>query len=155
MTDAYSAAELGEFEHQIDEALRSLADVYDHIIAVDRSNDGDVRWYVRMRGEDKDFTTVWLSLGQRTFRYETYVLAAPEENEAEFYAHLLRLNDQLIGAHYSVGLEQAVFLRGDMPSGQVTVDELDRVLGTLYAQVERSFQALLRIGFASRFKSLS
>ena len=29
--------------------------------------------------------------------------------------------------------------------------ELDRALGTLYAQVEQCFQSLLRIGFRSRF----
>ncbi|RLE22449.1 MAG: YbjN domain-containing protein, partial [Actinobacteria bacterium] len=45
----------------------------------------------------------------------------------------------------------AVYLRGEMPVTQVTLDELDRVLGTLYAQVEECFQALLRIGFASHF----
>ena len=45
----------------------------------------------------------------------------------------------------------AVFLRGELPVTQVTLAELDRVLGTLYAQVEQCFQALLRIGFSSRF----
>ena len=49
------------------------------------------------------------------------------------------------------GIEDAIFLRGEMPVGQVTHDELDRVLGTLYADVEQCFQSLLRIGFRSRF----
>ena len=75
------------------------------------------RWYVRMRGEEKDITTVWLTLGQRTLRYETYVMPAPEENQAELYEHLLRRNDKLVGAHFSIGLEDAVFLRGELPLG--------------------------------------
>jgi hypothetical protein len=104
-----------------------------------------------MRGEDKEFTTVWLTLGQRTLRYETYVMPAPEENAAELYEHLLRRNDALVGAHFSIGIEDAVFLRGELPVTHVTLAELDRVLGTLYAQVEQCFQALLRIGFRSRF----
>jgi hypothetical protein len=29
--------------------------------------------------------------------------------------------------------------------------ELDRIIGSLYATTEQCFQALLRIGFASRF----
>jgi hypothetical protein len=33
----------------------------------------------------------------------------------------------------------------------VVDDELDRVIGTLYATVEANFRALLRLGFASRF----
>jgi hypothetical protein len=151
MTDAYDAGQLADLEGRIDEWLAELAEEHDHILAVDRTDEGLVRWYVRMRGEDKEFTTVWLTLGQRTLRYETYVMPAPEENGGELYEHLLRRNDTLVGAHFSIGLEDAVFLRGEMPVSHVSLAELDRVLGTLYAQVEQCFQALLRIGFRSRF----
>ena len=150
MTEAYDPAELAVLERPIDEWLAALAAENDRITAVDRATDA-VRWYVRMRGDDKEYTTVWLTLGQRMLRYETYVMPAPEENEAELYEHLLRRNDRLVGAHFSIGVEDAVFLRGEMPVGQVDHDELDRILGTLYADVEQCFQALLRIGFRSRF----
>jgi Putative bacterial sensory transduction regulator len=151
MTDAYEPDRLAELDRQIDRWLAELAAEHDHILAVDRTDDGGVRWYVRMRGEDKEFTTVWLTLGQRMLRYETYVMPAPEENDAELYEHLLRRNDTLVGAHFSIGIEDAIFLRGEMPLGQVSLPELDRALGTLYAQVEQCFQSLLRIGFRSRF----
>lgn len=151
MFDALSAAQLIELEHQVDQWLNSLDAAYDHIIAVDRATGEEVRWYVRMRGEDKEFTTVWLTLGQRTLQYETYVMGAPEENDALLYENLLRRNDRLVGAHFSVGFEDAVYLRGEMSVAQVSLEDLDRVLGTLYAEVEQCFQALLRIGFASRF----
>jgi hypothetical protein len=151
MTDALDDTALADLAGSIDGWLEALRDSYDHIAAVDRSP-GDVhRWFVRMRGEDKDVTTVWLTLGQRTLRYETYVMPAPAENPEELYEHLLRRNDRLVGAHFSIGSEDAVFLRGDLPVGQLSLDELDRVLGTLYAHVEQCFAALLRIGFASRF----
>jgi hypothetical protein len=150
VTDAYDPGELAELEQRIDGWLASLAAENERIVAVDRDTEA-VRWYVRMRGDDKEFTTVWLTLGQRTLRYETHVMPAPEENEAELYEHLLRRNDRLVGAHFSIGIEDAIFLRGEMPVGQVTHDELDRVLGTLYADVEQCFQSLLRIGFRSRF----
>jgi len=151
MTDAYDAERLGALEQRIADWLADLAAEHDHIIAVDRTDDGAVRWHVRMRGDDKEFTTVWLTLGQRMLRYETYVMPAPEENDAELYEHLLRRNDALVGAHFSIGIEDAVFLRGEMPLAQVSLAEIDRALGTLYAQVELCFQALLRIGFRSRF----
>lgn len=151
MTDAYDAIELAALEDRIDRWLAELATAHDHIVAVDRSTEGEIRWFVRMRGEDKEFTTVWLTLGQRTLRYETYVMPAPEENEAALYEHVLRRNDRLVGAHFSIGTEDALFLRGELPVAMVGLDELDRVLGTLYAQVEQCFLALLRIGFASRF----
>ena len=151
MTDAYDAEQLAALDQRIDGWLAELAAEHDHILAVDRTDEGAVRWDVRMRGDDKEFTTVWLTLGQRMLRYETYVMPAPEENDGALYEHLLRRNDGLVGAHFSIGIEDAVFLRGEMPLAQVSLAEIDRVLGTLYAHVEQCFQALLRIGFASRF----
>ena len=152
MTEAYEPSELAVLERRIDEWLAELAAADDRIVAIDRDTDA-IRWYVRMRGDDKEFTTVWFTLGQRMLRYETYVMPAPEENDAELYEQLLRRNDRLVGAHFSIGVEDAIFLRGEMPVGQVTLAEVDRVLGTLYSQVEQCFQALLRIGFRSRFAS--
>jgi len=152
VTDAYDAPALAALEQRIDGWLAELAADQDHIVAIDRSIGDELRWHVRMRGEDKEFTTVWLTLGQRTLRYETHVMPAPEENAAELYEHALRRNDRLIGAHFSIGAEDALYLRGELPVAVVGHDELDRVLGTLYAQVEQCFRALLRIGFASRFR---
>ncbi|WP_439115796.1 YbjN domain-containing protein [Ilumatobacter sp.] len=151
MTDPFTGEQLAVLERQIDEWLGELDANHDHIVAVDRSPDDDVRWFVRMRGDDKDFTTVWLTLGQRTLRYETYVMPAPEENHAQLYEHVLRRNERLVGARFSIGVEDAIFLRGEVPVDRVDRNELDRVLGTLYAQVEQCFTGMIRIGFASRF----
>ena len=151
MTDAFTGEQLAVLERQIDEWLGELDANHDHIVAVDRSPDDDVRWFVRMRGDDKDFTTVWLTLGQRTLRYETYVMPAPEESHAQLCEHVLRRNDRLVGARFSIGVEDAIFLRGEVPVDRVDRNELDRVLGTLYAQVEQCFTGMVRIGFASRF----
>jgi hypothetical protein len=122
------------------------------VAAVDRGEPGERRWYVRMLGEEKDVTTVWLTVGQRTLRYETYVMPAPEENAGELYEHLLRRNEKLVGCHFSIGVEDAVFLRGELPVAALDEPELDRILGTLYATVEQCFRPAMRIGFASRFR---
>lgn len=151
MTDALDADELSALAAAIDGWLAELAGAHDHIVAVDRPDDGSPRWFVRMRGDDKDVTTVWLTLGQRMLRYETYVMPAPEENAGELYEHVLRRNDSLVGAHFSIGLEDAIFLRGELPIAQASLAEVDRILGTLYASVEQCFHGLLRIGFRSRF----
>jgi hypothetical protein len=152
MTNAWHADQLAVLEGDIDRWLGDLAAEHDHIMAIDRDPDGGLRWFVRMRGEEKDYTTVWMTLGQRTLRYETYVMPAPEENAEALYEHLLRRNERLTGAHFSIGAEDAVFLRGEIPVDWVTHDEVDRILGTLYAQVEQCFTGLLRIGFAGRFR---
>jgi len=149
--ESVSAEELDRLGERIDRWLAELAEGYDHITGVGRSDDGERRWFVRMRGEEKDVTTVWMLLRQRTLRYETYVMPAPEENPEQLYAQLLRRNDALVGAHFSIGVEDAVFLRGEISAGLVDRDAVDHLLGTLYAQVEQCFRTLLGIGFASRF----
>lgn len=156
MTDIHLGERFEGLHARIDAWLEEFADDNPMIGAIDRgtSDDtpfGEPRWYVRMLGDEKEFTTVWLTLGQRTLRYETYVMPAPEENEAAVLEMLLRRNDQMVGAHFSVGAEDAIYLRGDMPDVALTADEIDRVLGTLFTTVEAMFKPLLRLGFASRF----
>ena len=157
MTDLHVGSRLDDLRARIDAWLDAFAADNPTVAAVDRgtSDDtplGEPRWYVRMIGEEKDFITVWLTLGQRTLRYETYVMPAPEENQAAVLEMLLRRNDHLVGVHFSVGQEDAVYLRGEIPDVAVSDDELDRVLGTVYATVENNFRSLLRLAFASRFE---
>jgi putative sensory transduction regulator len=152
VSEVFDDDALALLERRIDEWLASLAASLP-IEALERDEGDSRRWYVRLRGEEKDFTTVWLTLGQRTLRYETYVMPAPEENADELYEHLLRRNERLVGAHYSIGTEDAVFLRGELPLPALGEAELDRIIGTLYATVEQHFRGLLRIGFASRFRT--
>jgi hypothetical protein len=151
MSDVYDDASLQRIEAQIDDWLAEQRRNDSSIVAIDRGEEDEVRWYVRMRGEEKEFTTIWLTLGQRTLKYETYVMPAPEENAELLYDTVLRRNDGLVGAHFSIGAEDAIFLRGELPLHALNEAELDRIIGTMYATVERSFPSLIRIGFASRF----
>ncbi len=156
MSDLHVDERLRDLHERIDGWLAEFATDNPLVAALDRgtSDDGPLgepRWYVRMHGDDKEFTTVWLTLGQRTLRYETYVLPAPEENQAAVMELLLRRNDQLVGAHFSIGAEDAVYLRGEVPDSAVTADEIDRILGTVYTAVEANFRALVQLAFASRF----
>jgi len=151
VSDLFDDAALARIERQIGEWLLHAKAHNELILAVDRSTEQEIRWYVRMSGQEKEFTTVWLTLGQRTLRFETYVMPAPEENAQVLYESLLRRNEKLVGAHFSIGQEDAVFLRGEIPLAALNEQELDRLIGTLYSTVEQSFGALIRIGFASRF----
>ena len=151
MSELFDSASLESLEAQITNWLLTMKARNDVIVAVDRGEPGEHRWYVRMRGEEKEFTTIWITLGQRTLKYETYVMPAPEENAEQLYEHLLRRNESLVGAHFSIGIEDAIFLRGELPLRRVEEEELDRVIGTVYATVERIFPVIIRIGFASRF----
>lgn len=144
---------LAALEARIDSWLAAQLAENPVVAAVERDTEsGERRWFVRVRGEQKDVFTIWLHLDQRTLHYETYVMPAPEENHAAFYEHLLRRNRKLYGAAFAVGEENAIFLVGQMANEAVTDDELDRVLGSLYAWVEQFFRPAMRIGYASRFK---
>jgi hypothetical protein len=152
VSDLHDDDALDAVERQVDAWLARAAAENPVIAALDRDRDVPRRWYVRMTGEEKSVTTVWITVRQRTIRYETYVLPAPEENHAQFYEHLLRRNDRLVGAYFSVGAEDAVFLRSDLPVAALDEAELDRALGTIYATVEQCFRPALAIGFASRIR---
>ena len=78
-------------------------------------------------------------------------MPAPEENAEQLYESILRRNDTLVGVHFSIGAEDAVYLRGELPNHAVNEAEFDRIVGTMFATVERHFPSLVRIGFASRF----
>ena len=142
--------ELDEVESRIDAwAARQLHEL-DVVDAVERDESGARRWFIRVRGEAKDVFTIWLELRQRTLRYETYLLPAPEENAAAVYERALRRNHELFGVAFTIGEEDALFLRGHLAAEAVTDAELDRVLGSLYALTERHFRPLLELAFASR-----
>jgi hypothetical protein len=151
MSELFGNTHLELLDRQITSWLMAMMERNDTIVAVDRGEPDEYRWYVRMHGEEKEFTTVWFTLGQRTLQFETYVMPAPEENAEQLYEHVLRRNESLVGVHFSIGIEDAIFLRGELPLRMVDEDELDRVVGTLYATVERIFPTIIRIGFASRF----
>lgn len=158
MTDLQPDDRLAHLAGQIDGWLATMAVENPAIEAAQRDPEStgpgiEPRWYVRLRGDEKEHITVWLTLGQRTLRYEAYVMPAPMENVAEVYEAALRRNERLVGAHFAIGVEDALFLRGELPLAALTELELDRIVGSLYAYVEQHFPVLVRLGYASRFGS--
>ena len=150
MSELHDDLSVAVLERQLDEWLQALALVNPLVKAVGRDDEAR-RWFVRLQGEAKEFTTIWIALGQRTLRYEAYLMPAPEENHEQLYEHLLRRNERLVGAHFAIGVEDAIILRGELPLVAVSEAEVDRVIGSLFAYVEQCFPAAIRIGFASRF----
>jgi hypothetical protein len=131
-------------------AQRELAD-NPVVAAVDR--DPEIRrWYVRMAGEEKATFTIWLTLREYTLHFESYFMPGPEENVQELWEYLLRLNARLFGVRFAIGVEDAVFLLGQLPVHALDEPELDRIVGSIFAYTEQHFRPAMRIGFASKFK---
>lgn len=151
MTVPAGPEELARIEAVIDRWLEIQRRDNPAVLAVERDVDGARSWFVRMRGEEKDVFTIRFHLRQRTLHYETHFMPAPEENHAQLYEHLLRRNTRLYGASFAIGEEDALYLQGQLDNAMIASDELDRVLGSLYAWVEQYFRPALRIAFARHF----
>jgi len=147
-----TAEELDRYEAQIDGWLRRAFDENPIMVALDRGEPGERRWYVRLAGEEKEHLTIWLHLGQRALHAEAYVLPAPEENEGLVYEQLLRRNRGMHGVWFAIGVEDALFLVGQVEHDSLSEGHLDRLIGSMYAYAEQCFRPALRLGFASRFR---
>ena len=112
----------------------------------------DRRWIVRMRGEEKTLIAVWLTLRERTLHYESQFMPAPEENVEACYEYLLRANTRLFAMRFAIGLEDAVYLLGQMPLSAIDEGELDRIVGSVYAYSEQYFPLAMSIGYASKYR---
>ena len=145
-----SEEELDRLEGLVDGWLERAFAENPIMVALDRGEPGERRWFVRLAGEEKDFTTVWLRLGQRALHAETYVMPAPEENHAAVYEHLLRRNRGTHGIWFAIGEEDAIFLVSQLPLDALSEGHLDRLIGSMYEYVERFFRPVLRLAFASK-----
>ena len=121
------------------------------VVAVDRQPELG-RWYLRLRGEEKEFVTVWLTVRQRTLHHEAQVMPAPEVNVAQTYEYLLRRNAGLYGMRFALGPEDAVYLVGEVPVASVSEDELDRIVGSSLGAIDECFPTAMSIGFAGRYR---
>lgn len=144
-----SRRELDELAKAIGTWLDELRAENPLIEAVDRDDTGVDRWFVRMAGEERAHSTVWLHLRQRTLHHETYVLPTPVDDPGRVYEQVLRRNQALRGLAFAIGDEDALYLVGEVPIDQVDRDQLDRLLGLHHEAVERAFRPLLTSGFSS------
>jgi hypothetical protein len=147
---AATPEDLAALEALVHEWAASERETASVLLAVD-FEPAERRWYVRMRGDEKAVVTVWLTLRERTLHFETYFMPAPEENAEQLYEYLLRLNTRLFALRFAIGLEDAVYLVGQLPVAAVDAEELDRIVGSAYAYSEQWFRPAMRIGFASKF----
>lgn len=148
-----SSEELARFEQLITRWAESERDTNALVLAVDqlRGDDG-TRWFVRLRGDEKDVTTVWFHLRERTLHYETQFMPAPEERAGELYELLLRLNTRLFAMRFAIGAEDAIYLEGQLPLSAVDEDVLDTIVGAAWQYTEQWFRPCMRIGYASKFR---
>ena len=146
-----SKEQLDELGVLIRSWAESSKEMNELVLAVDQLP-MDRRWFIRLAGEEKQVTTIWFHLRERTLHFETQFMPSPEENREQLFEYLLRLNNKLFGVRFSIGDEEAVYLMGQLPWSAVDEDELDRIVGSAYAYTEQYFRPAMRIGYQSKFK---
>ncbi|MBF6557556.1 MAG: YbjN domain-containing protein [Acidimicrobiales bacterium] len=127
------------------------------LVAVDRQPGGDPvsgapRWYLRLRGDEKEFVTVWLTLRQRTLHHETQFMPGPETNVEATWEYLLKKNADLLGMSFALGPEDAVYLVGRVPVERVDEEELDRIMGASMAYTDDCFPTAMGIGYQGMYR---
>jgi hypothetical protein len=123
---------------------RRIADwIADPDSSVEYAEEVEGRWAVRMRQETRDATTVWFDIGERSLRYEAYVVPAAGASR-ELLTQALHRNMKGWRCHFALDDEEGLVLRGRLAEPQVTSSELDRALGEVYDTIEVSFRPLVR-----------
>jgi hypothetical protein len=113
---------------------------------------GHFHWLIRLKGDEKDVITLWLSLRQRTVHIETEVMPAPEENRETLYRYLLVKNAEIRELHLAIGPEDGIYLMTQIPIGEVTVERLDEVVGATLTYVEEIYPTAMTMGLSSLYR---
>ena len=126
------------------------------LVAADRQDvlDGTAshRWYLRFRGEEREFITIWMTFHQRTLHHEAQFMPAPEEQIEAVYAYLLKRNRETYAMAFTLGLEDAIYLEGRVPGSAVSTEELDRIVGATLASCDDLFPTAMSMGYASKYR---
>ena len=103
-------------------------------------------------GEKKLQTPVRLDVGPHALGVHAFVCRNPDENHARVYRWLLERNLRMYAVSFAVDHAGDIYLEARLPLASVSADELDRVLGSVLANADESFNAILELGFASSIR---
>lgn len=109
----------------------------------------DGEYIVTLPGECKLRTVTSLLVGAKALTTTAFVIRHPDENTANFYAHLLRRNLKMASVAYSIDGTGDVYVGGRVPLAGVDATYLDDVLGAVLDAADAPFNDLLVLGFLS------
>ncbi len=107
---------------------------------------------VTLPGTRKLTTECALDVGQHGVNVRAFVARNPDENHAGVYRWLLMRNLKLYGVAFSIDALGDIYLTGKLALAGVTVDEVDRILGSVAETADASFNAILELGFATSIR---
>ena len=103
-------------------------------------------------GEKKLQTPVRLDVGPHALGVHAFVCRNPDENHGRVYRWLLERNLRMYAVSFAVDHTGDIYLEARLPLAAVADGELDRILGSVLANADESFNAILELGFASSIR---
>ena len=103
-------------------------------------------------GEKKLQTAVRLDVGPHALGVHAFVCRKPDENHEQVYRWLLERNLRMYAVAFGLDPLGDIYLDARLPLPGVTADELDRLLGSVLAYADESFNTILELGFASSIR---
>ncbi|KQV71546.1 hypothetical protein ASC64_05945 [Nocardioides sp. Root122] len=113
---------------------------------------GETSFSLTLPGEKKLQTPVRLDVGSHALGVHAFVCRNPDENHARVYRWLLERNLRMYAVSFAVDRTGDIYLEARLPLSAVEPDELDRILGSVLANADESFNAILELGFASSIR---
>ncbi|MCW2832472.1 MAG: hypothetical protein JWN68_425 [Nocardioides sp.] len=107
---------------------------------------------ITLPGEKKLQTPVRLDVGEHALGVHAFVCRNPDENHARVYRWLLERNLRMYAVAFAVDHTGDIYLDARLPLASVSPDELDRLLGSVLAHADASFNTILELGFASSIR---
>lgn len=102
---------------------------------------------VTLPGERRLRIAVSLRFTRNGMSAQAFVLRAPDENEAQVHAWLLRRNGRLGTPAFMIDAHGDVFLTADLPLEAVTPETVDALMTRFALAADESFNELLALGF--------
>jgi hypothetical protein len=103
-------------------------------------------------GERKLSTPCRLVVGDHAVAVHAFVCRNPDENHEAVYRWLLGRNLRLYGVSFAVDHNGDIYLDGRLSLAAVTSAEVDRLLGSVLAYADESFNTILELGFATSIR---
>ena len=113
---------------------------------------GPASFSLTLPGEKKLQTPVRLDVGRHALGVHAFVCRNPDENHARVHRWLLERNLRMYAVSFAVDRHGDIYLEARLPLSAVTPDELDRVLGSVLANADESFNVILELGFATSIR---
>lgn len=113
---------------------------------------GHFHWLIRLKGDEKDVITLWLSLRQRSVHVETELMPAPEERREELYRYLMVKNHELRELHLAIGPEDGIYLVTRVPILELTIERLDELVGATLTYVDELYPTAMSMGLGTVYR---